>query len=282
VTRVVAVGYAAHPFVPGGEVDLAFPAALARDDLDALVDLTAEALEADDDVLVVYPAWSEEPTLQRLRTVRAALGTERLAAHASALPPLAGGVLASSAASLARGAPSAGALAGVLPRLERRLIATTWLSRLSGVREPAPTVVQHAASLLPGIAYAALSWPEPSIRRIRRDDPPPELPTIAGEVGVALSVADGDATWLRTAVVGRLRGAVVTEVEPTPLTRQWWGAGGVVESVLHPLDVLGAAADVSRGLVLHDCPWCARQIAADPCPYCGLAASEPQTADAAS
>jgi hypothetical protein len=269
VTRVIVVGYGPVTAVQGGSVAGAFADALAREDLERLVDLVQT--DSDDrDVLVLHPGWSAEPTLQRLQTIRSALADQRLAIYGSSLPPLAGSVLCSLAAALAPGAPSAGALCGVLPRLERQLVSVTWLSRLSHLRDPAPTVAQHAASLLPGTAFAVTSWPEPAIKQLKPKDAEVTIPTPQGAVGLVVAARDGDMDWVRQHVVRKVRDPRVLEVESSPLAKEWWGPGGVVECVLYPLDVWHLASRVSRHLSLRPCRWCAQPVATTPCPYCGL------------
>lgn len=275
MTRLVTVGYPAVPAVEHGTVAGSFAEALTREDLEHIVDLCVTAREEEHDVLVVYPAWSAEPTLQRLETVRAALDDQRLAVHGSALPPLAGGVLASLGATLGPGAPSAGALVGLLPRLGRQLVTITWLSRLSSLREPAPTITQHATSLLPGTAFAVTSWPEPGIHQLRRKDRTIEVPAPRGAIGVAVAARDGDREWLDEMVLGPLGDPAVVEVDSSPLAREWWGSGHIVECVLYPLDVRETAARVSRELSLRACRWCGQQVATTPCPYCGLDVDAP-------
>lgn len=280
MTRVITVGYSSDAFVEGGKAIAAFPSALTREDLERLVDLAKATDEEGHELLVVYPAWSAEPTLQRLQTVRSALDTQRVAAYASSATPLAGAVLVSLAAALGAIEPSAGGLVGAMPRLERQLVTVTWLSRLSGLTEPNPTVWEHAVSLLPWTAFVVSSWPEPAIHRLGKDVTVP-VPTPRGKVGVAIAQQDADMDWVRESVVRKLRQPVVTEVEPSPLARRWWGTGKLAECVLYPLDIEATAAAVSKGLTLRPCQWCGHEVAASPCAYCGLELEVPTDEHAA-
>ncbi|MGH8905294.1 MAG: hypothetical protein ACRD0K_01955 [Egibacteraceae bacterium] len=126
------MGYEPAALVTEDRVVTWFGDTLRREGLEDLTDATAEAIVQDRHVLVIYPAWSAEPTLSRIQTVRASLDTTRLVGYAAAAPPLAGAVLAALADALMQYVSPAGLLLAALPLVERQLVTVTWLARVSG------------------------------------------------------------------------------------------------------------------------------------------------------
>jgi hypothetical protein len=272
VIRLVTVGYPTRAVVGGAEAVAAFPESLDRDALQRLAELCTGH---DDDVVVVFPAWSREPTLQRLQTVRSAMEVDRLSWHAATAPPLAGAVLVSLAAAMGQQDVRTGLVLASLPELERQLVSVTWLSRLSGLREPQPTVWQHARSLLPASRYVVTSWPQPQIRRITRSMEGLELPKPERGIGLALASHGGDRDWVWEAVVPGLGQPRLSEVEADPSSVRYWGDRRVVEAVVHPLNVSGLTTALREAVPLEACTWCGRESAASPCPFCGAADAGP-------
>ncbi|MPZ86785.1 MAG: hypothetical protein GEU81_01705 [Nitriliruptorales bacterium] len=268
--RVVTVGFAACAVAGGRAPDRVFAEALSRNDLDSLAAFVTEAAADGGHVVVVYPAWSAEPTLQRLETIRAILGTRRLSWHASALAPLAGAVLASLAGTLAARVPGAGALVAGLPLVERQLVTATWLSRLSGLERPAPSIWQHLVSLWPTTAFSVCSWPRLTLRRVARGAESLPLPRATGPVGLAVAAAGGDRDWVRRAVAAPLGHPRLILVESPPASVRYWGAKRLVETVAHPADPGRLAGQVCARLRLHACSWCGEPGAGRWCAFCGL------------
>lgn len=269
---VFTVGYAPAVFLPGQRALVAYPDGLTREHLDELTGFVSDTVAAHGHAVAIYPAWSAEPARRRLETVRSALATDRLALYATDLPPLAGAVLTAMADAVLEVVGSAGALVGLLPALERQLLGVTWLARVSGLRQPAPTVWQHLMSLMPGTAFAACTWPEPSVRRLTRKRPEVPLPQLRGApgLGLALSSRDGDRAWMRAQVVAPLGDVAVVEVPPTPGAARYWGATRLVEAIAYPIDASTIAAAVSQGVSRRLCEWCGQDVVDIACPFCGL------------
>lgn len=270
-TRIATVGLSAGLFFDGVGALPSFADPLTREDLERLVDLVND--DPDAQWVVLYQASSSEPTLRRLQTVRSALDTARVATYAVAVPPLAAAVLASMAAAIAPHLPSAGVLVAGLPALEQQLLVLAWLGRVSSLKEPNPTVWQHLASLWPTTAFAVSYWPEPAVRRIRKDDEPLSLPRASTTVGLAVAAADGDREWIDRAVLPALGQTRIRDVESPDASAAWWGTNRLVEVVAYPLDAAATAKAISASLSRAPCRWCKQDIAAARCPFCGAAAS---------
>lgn len=275
MTRVVAVGYVERSVIPQQPPLHAVSGAVGREDLDGLVGLVAEELEDGGSVLAIYPSWWPEPSLQRLQTVRSALGASRLLLRASGLPPVAGTVLCALAAALAPRAPSPGALLAGLTALERQLVPVARLSSVGNLRQPNPSVGQHLASWWPTSAFGVSWWPSPSVRLLRRADAGVPLPIAAAWTGVPLTVAAISTTeattraWFDQHVFPMLGTEKVLELEPSALRQRFWGDRRVAEAVAYPGDLDALASHLFEGRYAVRCDWCGETIASDVCPFCG-------------
>ena len=274
MTRIATVGYEAAGLVHDSRAPLWFGDSLAREGLTDLADLAADQTADGGHLVVIHPAWKPEPTLGRIQTIRSSLDTVRLVAYGARVPPLAGSVLAALADALAPHLAPAGLLLAALPLLERQLLILTWLKRVTGLSEPAPSVWQHLASWWPGTSFVASSWPEPSVRFHRRGDGPAELPRPRMAVGLAVASRNGDPEWVDRCLVPVLGTPKIREVPPSPLGPEWWGSDRLVEAVVYPLGLGPTADTLARSLQLQRCEWCREEIASSPCPFCGLPASE--------
>jgi hypothetical protein len=276
MTRIVAVGYQERGYVSGQPPVPSFPNGLARDDLRILADFVANEARAGQDVVVVHPVWRAEPSLRLLRTVRAALGTTRMATYGTGLPPLAGSVLCGLAARLAALLPSSGALLTGLPAVERQLLVVAQLDRIHRLRWPRPGLRERLASRWPTTSFAFSLWPTPHVRWLRPEDPTVALPPRDGWAGVplrrlALSAHRGaELDWVEEIVVPALGTAHLVEVESSPLAGAFWGTTRVIEVVAYPIDLRALAAGILHGLESVTCAWCAATISSQRCPFCGV------------
>lgn len=278
---VVAVGYRSGGFFPGPRPADELPPHLDRVDLDNLVERLRATIAEHGMALVIYPSWVADSVLQRLSTVRSALDTANLAFHPCALPPTRGAVLVSMAAAAAPLLGSAGILHASLPLLERQLIGLTWLTRLSALEDPAPSVGQHLLSLLPGTAFVATTWPQPAVRRLRKGDAGVKLPRLKEAAGVVFTDAGGDREWLRERIVAQVPDAALVELDPTELGPAYWGGHRHLEAVLHPVDLAATVHRAQSALQRTLCRWCRAEIAATLCPFCGMAATGYEAGEAA-
>jgi hypothetical protein len=268
-SAVLSVGYDLADLLEGAPPVSVFPEALSRDDLDGAAEAIDAGLHHSGYALVVYPAWLGDATLRRLETIRAALGSGRLALHGSALPPLAGGVLANLAAALAAHLTSPGQLVAALADLERELVVVSWLGSLTRLKEPVPSVLLHMASWSPRSAFGVVLAPEPAIVRADRAGASLPLERADGPMRLVLSAQPGaDPAWLSAAVAAAL-GAVPTDlVAATTHGCEWWGTSRLVESVAYPTDLADLAEQLAARHRLRLCGWCSEAIGTPSCPFC--------------
>jgi hypothetical protein len=278
-TRLIVFGLEPGPFFDDQpEID-SFVDPPPRDSVDELLDALAEATAEGGCALVIHPWWFPPESLDTLDAARSLLNVPRVGIYRTALPPLAGAVLASIAASVARQVPSAGSLFALLPQLEPELHVFAWLGNLAGLSDPAPSLLQRASSLLPGSAFGVSSWPKPSVRRLSRGDESVPVPESDQPLGLAVAPAEGDAEWVGRALEPALGGPPVVEVEATPHGPAWWGTGQLVEAVAYPLKPTPVAKRLLKGLELRKCQWCGETIASAPCPLCGAAGERQPTGE---
>jgi len=271
VAELVAIGFCGGPFVAGQGNVTAFPTPPNRDEVGDLIDAVAAGLERCGSVVAIIPAWDSEPALQRLETVKSAMDATSLAVHATELPPLAGAVLTSLAGAVAGHAESAGMLFAGLPALERELIIYTWMGSVAGLSKPAPSLMQHVASLWPPTAFGVSLQPDPMIKRLTPNDRAMPFPTSYRPMSLAVSAhGSGDAEWVKEVVVPGLGTPPVKEVAPAPGSARWWGTAKLVEAVAYPIDVPVVARRMVQGLSRSLCKWCGELIGSDRCPFCAL------------
>lgn len=265
MTRIVSVGFPQQAIAGGAPPAAALPAPLSRDDLDDLVDLG----RGGDELIVVYPRRVSEPTLQRLQTAQAALQREGFCWHAVDASPLVGCVLVSLASALTAHVPGTGRLLASLPSLQRQLLWVTWLSRVSGLDDPAPRMSDHLRSLSPFASYAAVSWPQPRLVRVRAGEGVLDLPRPVRAVGLALSDLRGDVEWVRRAVMPALGEPQVNAIEPPEGSAAFWGTKRFTEVVIYPIDIPALGEALNRRVTVEQCRWCDRSGGGETCPFCG-------------
>ena len=267
-TAVMSVGYDAPAMVGGAAVEHVFRD-VEHADLNDVSDVVDRVLQRGGHVVIVYPEWYEDATVRRLETVRAILGSDRLILYGCALPPLAGGVLCNLAAALAPQLTQPGQLVAALGDLGRELIVLAWLGSLRGLKQPAPSVMQHLVSLWPGTSYGVLLQPEHAIVRIDRSGG--ALPVHRTSRPIELVVAaqeDCNTSWLRDTVIPALGDAPIRTVAPTADGPRWWGTARLVEAVVCPTVLPELVRDLAIHNPLRTCGWCSNAIASTPCPFC--------------
>jgi hypothetical protein len=276
MTRVLAVGYTSGEFLQDSSPVHLFPETLQREDLEHLVELVADDLGDQRAVLAVYPSWWQEPALRRLQTVRSALDASRMLLYPSPLPPLAGSVFCALAASVGPHVAQPGVLYAGLKLLERQVLTVARLRKVSGLREPAPSIWQHAAGWWPAAAFGVSWWPRPSVRRLRKKDPSVPLPPPAAWSGVPLerlAVASGGGShteWIERAVAAPLNVRTIVPTELPQLAARFWGTSNLLEAAAYPTDVSMLVSWLSEGSRASRCPWCGEQVVGSECPFCHM------------
>lgn len=244
----------------------------------ALVELLGTALGSVGTVLTISPVWFAPAARLRVEMADAALDRSRVAIHETALPPLAAGVLAALAGALAPRIPEPGLLHAALGPLEARLHWFGWLGSVRGLEQPSPSVIDHLTSFVPGTEYAVSSWPEPAVRRLTGKDRSVALPALEGPHALVVAAQRrGSTEWVQANLAPAL-GLEGRVAAPSPHGASWWGTDRVVEAVVHPTALDPLAATLVAGLPARECTWCARSVAADPCPLCGFDAGAPRAA----
>jgi hypothetical protein len=268
---IVTVGFKSEDFVPGQGTLSSFVRQPERDDVERLVDAIRSTTASGAPALAIYPRWDPEPALRRLETANAAVGGASIGLYGTALPPLAGAVLASLASAAAAHVPATGILHAGLPALESELMVYAWLGSVAGLSSPAPTLAQHLMSLSPNTSFGVSVQPEPLIRRLTRSDRGMPVPTTYRPM--CLAVAARDVTgrrWVEEVIARGLGSPPLKHVEETPHGPKWWGTPKLAEAVAYPIDVPVVARRISQNLTPTLCRWCGQAIASERCPFCGL------------
>lgn len=263
-TSVVAVGID-PPLLAGHALEpLTLPIDAPRD---ALEDL---AIELRADAVAILPAARLEPALRRLHVLQSALdGRCRIACCQTELSPLAAGVLAGLAASVAPYTPSAALLADALPALEQELLVAAVLPRVLRLRNPRPRLGARLRSLLPGARFLVSPEPEPIVAPVHWRHKPPILLEDAGEEIAVVHAGRVRGVGAPAQLLGEVfGGAAVAEVQAPPGLAGRWRTAQAIEAVAYPTDVEAMARRVFA-LPATTCPWCGEPHAALPCALCG-------------
>jgi hypothetical protein len=156
-----------------------------------------------------------------------------------------------------------GAVASAIRLVESVLSTTAYVDSVARLEQPAPSLVDHALSHLPGSRFLIL--PTRVIRRAR-----PASPAAQGlGAGPCFAAASRDAAgqqWRRELIGSTGCRDVVTVWDRT---RSWWRARrwAEVTTVGEPIATL---RDRLSAVPVAACPWCGRQRAGlVPCCFCG-------------
>lgn len=266
---VVAFGYEpAALFADPGSLTTVPDAADAT--LPDLVDALRTALDGARRVVVIHADWLADDALARMQTARAALDTRRVALVASDLPPLAGDVLCSVAGTIAPRMIHAGRLVGAIPSVAAELVVLAWLRRVSGLKRPPPSMLQHAASAVSRRGFYVQVQPAPFVRQV---DPSKPIAPMVSSKQMELVVADreGDPGWVSDVLSPAMGDLPLLEVDPSPEGPAWWGTARLTEVVAVPVDLEALAVRVTTDLRLRECGWCGTRVTSSPCAFCGHA-----------
>lgn len=269
MTGIVALGRHAGPFLDDPIHVVHVDPADVLGDLSAMHALLSQQVATQGPVLVIYPAELGDAPARAIGTVRAAMDGAPVLWHATRLPPLAADVLVTLAGALGRHLGGPAIVAAALEVLEAQLVHLTWVPSVSGLRDPAPTVWQHARSSLPGSSWLVTSWPEPAIHRMDTGELVP-LPRPSQQVGVALADLDGDVSWVTPTVSAQMTDAIGVQVPPPPDSAKWWGCKRMTQVVLYPRQVDLLARALAGHLDPGPCRWCRRTVGSPVCPWCHL------------
>lgn len=270
---VIGLGCELDRLFAGQPPAVPIPAPPGREDLRDLFDAIGGPLRGGRSEIVIVGDWLPPETIERVRTVRSLLQTDRVAIHVTDLPPLAASVLAALTAALAPHAVSAGALAGAIDQIADELVVLAWAGSVAGLRHPGVSLLNHARSALPWSSFAIGLQPESFVQPTSAGD---ELPLAPPPYPIELLVApeeDADLDWIVDVVAPALGGVGIRQIPPTLHGAQWWGTTKLAEMVGVPTSIEALAATTLPGSV-SPCLWCGEPIAPGLCPFCGDAAGE--------
>jgi len=271
---VIGLGCELDRLFSGQPAAVPIPGPPEREDLRDLFDAIGGPIRGGASEIVIVGDWLPPETLERVRTIRSLLQTDRVAIHITDLPPLAASVLAALTAALAPFAVSAGALAGAIDHIADELLVLAWVGSVAGLRHPGVSLLDHARSALPWSSFAVGLQPESFVQPASAGAD--ELPLAPPEHPIELLVApedDADVDWIVEVVAPALGGVGIREIPPTVHGSQWWGTTRLAEMVGVPTSLESLAARTLPRSV-SPCLWCGEPIAAPPCPFCGDAAGE--------
>jgi len=275
---VIGLGCEIDRLFAGQPPAVPIPGPPGREDMRDLFDAIGGPLRAGAAEIVVVGDWLPPETIERVRTIRSLLQTDRVAICVTDLPPLAAGVLAALTAALAPLAVSAGALAGAVDQIADELVVLAWAGSVAGLRHPGVSLLNHARSALPWSAFAVGLQPESFVQPTSAGAE--ELPLAPPEHPIELLVAPGeeaDLDWIVDVVAPALGGVGIRQIPPTLHGAEWWGTKRLAEMVGVPTSIEAlAAATLPRAV--SPCLWCGEPIAAGSCPFCGDAAGDPGSA----
>ncbi len=266
---VIGLGCELDRLFSGQPPAVPIPGAPGREDLRDLFDAIGGPIRGGGSEIVVVGDWLPPETLERVRTIRSLLQTDRVAIYVTDLPPLAASVLAALTAALAPHALSAGALAGAIDQIADELLVLAWTGSVAGLRHPGVSLLHHARSALPWSSFLVGLQPESFVEPTSLAAE--ELPLAPPEQPIELLVApedDADLDWIVDVVAPALGGVGIRQIPATFHGAEWWGTTRLAEMVGVPTRIETLAEAVLPRSV-SPCPWCGEPIAASPCPFCG-------------
>jgi hypothetical protein len=271
---VIGLGCELDRLFSGQAPAVPIPGPPGRDDMRDLFDAIGAPVRNGSSEIVIVGDWLPPETLERVRTIRSLLQTDRVAIHVTDLPPLAASVLAALTAALVPLAPSAGALAGAIDAIADELVVLAWAGSVAGLRHAGVSLLHHARSALPWSAFAVGLQPESFVSPISAGAE--ELPLTPPGYPIELLVApeaDADLDWIVGVVAPALGGVEVRQIPPSLHGAEWWGTSRLAEVVGVPTSI-EALAEATLPRSVSPCPWCGEPIATTPCPFCGDAGSD--------
>ncbi|MEU6364527.1 hypothetical protein ABZ876_02000 [Streptomyces sp. NPDC046931] len=214
-------------------------------------------------VIALHAASGDDPAVQRLRTARSILESDRIALLGVDLPPLGLALLAQQLRRLSVCDLSPGVLASSVRLLAHYVYAGALLGSVTRLdRVPVP-LTTHAKSWAPNAHFAVLAHPRPQLVRIGQE----ELP--GPEFGTRMVVAAGQppSDWVTAHLAPAWRVQGVTTVPLPKGSGPWWGTQRLVEFAagLHDVSVLYQLVSSVRREVCH---WCGLELIGDRCGFC--------------
>ncbi|MFE1848809.1 hypothetical protein ACFYYI_22965 [Streptomyces sp. NPDC002387] len=221
-------------------------------------------------VIALHAASGADPAVQRLRTVRSVLESDRIAVLAVPLPPLGLALLAQQLRQLSVCDLSPGVLASSARLLAHYIYAGAVLGSVAKLDQVPVPLASHAKSWMPGAQFGVLANPRPQLVRIGQE----KLP--GPEFGTRMLVAAGQppSDWVTAQLAPAWRVQGVATVPLPEESVRWWGTGRLVEFAagLHDVSVLYQLVSSVRREACH---WCGLELIGDRCGFCAAPLSSP-------
>ncbi|MFG3145646.1 hypothetical protein [Streptomyces sp. NPDC048243] len=214
-------------------------------------------------VIALYPSSAEGPVIQRLRTVRSVLESDRIALLGLDLPPLGIALLAQQLRQLSVCDFSPGVLASAARLLAHYIYAGALLGSVAKLDRVPVTLGSHAKSWVPGAQFAVLANPRPEIVRVGQQD-------LSGpEFGTRLLSAAGQppSEWVTETLAPAWRVQSATTVPLPAESARWWGTSRLVEFAAGLYDV-SVLYQLVSSVRREQCHWCGLELIGDRCGFC--------------
>ncbi|MEU6093771.1 hypothetical protein [Streptomyces sp. NPDC047079] len=214
-------------------------------------------------VIALHAASGDDPAVQRLRTVRSVLESDRIALLGLDLPPLGLALLAQQLRRLSVCDFSPGVLASSARLLAHYVYAGALLGSVAKLDRVPVSLAAHAKSWASNSQFAVLAHPRPQLVRVGQG----ELP--GPEFGTRMVVASGQppSDWVTASLAPAWRVQGVATVPLPKDSGRWWGTQRLVEFAagLHDVSVLYQLVSSVRREVCH---WCGLELIGDRCGFC--------------
>ncbi len=222
-------------------------------------------------VIALHSGSGDDPAVQRLRTVRSVLESDRVALLGIDLPPLGLALLAQQLRQLSVCDFSPGVLASSARLLAHYIYAGALLGSVAGLDHVPVSLTSHAKSWVPGAQFAVLANPRPQLVRVGQE----ELP--GPEFGTRMLVAASGqppSDWVTASLAPNWRVQGVATVPLPEESARWWGTNRIVEFAagLHDVPVLYQLVSSVRREV---CRWCGLELIGDRCGFCAASLTPP-------
>ncbi|WP_256333250.1 hypothetical protein [Streptomyces sp. cf386] len=215
-------------------------------------------------VVVVCSQAAPRAVVQRLRTVRSLLESDRIALFRPELPPLGLAVLARQLRQLASCDLSPGVLASAGRLLTHYIHAGALLGSVTKLDRIPVDLKSHAKSWVPGSQFGVLAHPTPYLAKM---GPGVTLP--GPEFGTSLLVAKGQlqSDWVTATLAPSWRARGLREAVLPAESATWWGTSKLIEFCAYLPD-LPVLYQLVTSVRQNSCHWCGIDVIGDRCVFC--------------
>lgn len=215
-------------------------------------------------VIVVCSQATPRHVVQRLRTVRSLLESDRIALFRPELPPLGLAVLARQLRQLASCDLSPGVLASAGRLLTHYIHAGALLGSVTKLDRIPVDLKSHAKSWVPGSQFGVLAHPTPHLVKMG-----PSVTLPGPEFGTSLLVAKGQlpSDWVTTTLAPYWRARGLREAVLPAESAAWWGTSKLIEFCAYLPD-LSVLYQLVTSVRQNSCHWCGIDVIGDRCVFC--------------